>query len=279
MALLAPVLSLPGGVPSPAATLGGLPPWQQGGVPAGGNPLLRDVTFQIQPWLLFARHELRAGRLPQWNPHQFAGAPFWSNGQAAPLFPLHLLFDVLPLQAGLVLLPWLRLVAAGCGAWALGRQLGLSRPAALLSALTFALSGMLVSFALFRWAMRWPWCRGCYGRRSGWPPWARAPARAADRASAERAARQVLAMAPRLALAVVPRSASAVALSFALTAVAAVGPPPMGLPAGGGGPRRCWRWRSACNCSPAIRRRRRIRRCCRCSTWWCGARRGRSRRG
>ncbi len=154
MALLAPVLAQPGGVPSPAAALAGLPPWQQApalgaaAAPAG-NPLLRDVTFQIQPWLLFARGELRAGRLPGWNPHQFAGAPFWSNGQSAPLFPLHLLFAALPLQAGLVLLPWLRLVTAGCGAWALGRQLGLSRPAALLAALAFALSGMLVSFALF----------------------------------------------------------------------------------------------------------------------------------
>lgn len=148
IALLAPALSLPTGIPSPAAALAGLPPWQTAGTP-GGNPLLRDVTFQIQPWLLFLRHELRAGRLPFWNPYQFAGAPFWANGQSAPLFPLHLLFVVLPLQLGFVLLPWLRLVTAGCGVWGLGRELGLSPPAALLAALTFALSGMLVSFLLF----------------------------------------------------------------------------------------------------------------------------------
>jgi hypothetical protein len=149
MALLAPALAIPDGIPSPAATLAAVPPWQGTGDPAEGNPVLRDVTFQIQPWQLFARRELRAGHLPLWNPHQFSGAPFWSNGQSAPLFPLHLLFTALPLQLGFVLLPWLRLVIAGCGAWVLGRELGLSRPAALLTALMFSLSGMVVSFLLF----------------------------------------------------------------------------------------------------------------------------------
>jgi len=213
--LLAPALQLPTGIPSPAASLAGLPPWQAGGAPAAagmtgtagmagtggapaglqgregeavgapaepqaplgregaaagaaaepqaplgregaaaasaerGNPVLRDVTFQIQPWLLFARRELRAGRLPGWNPYQFAGSPFWANGQSAPLFPLHLLFTALPLQLGFILLPWLRLVLGGCGVWMLARELGLGPQAALLAALTFALSGMPVSFVLF----------------------------------------------------------------------------------------------------------------------------------
>jgi hypothetical protein len=147
MGLLAPALALPAGIPSPAASLAAVPPWEGAG--GGGNPLLRDVTFQIQPWLLFTRRELRAGRLPGWNPFQFAGSPFWANGQSAPLFPLHLLFAALPLQLGFVLLPWLRLVIGGCGVWMLGRELGLGPPAALLAALSFALAGMPVSFALF----------------------------------------------------------------------------------------------------------------------------------
>ena len=147
MGLLAPALALPAGIPSPAAALAAVPPWE--GTEGGGNPLLRDVTFQIQPWLLFTRRELRAGRLPGWNPFQFAGSPFWANGQSAPLFPLHLLFAALPLQLGFVLLPWLRLVIGGCGVWMLGRELGLGPPAALLAALSFALAGMPVSFALF----------------------------------------------------------------------------------------------------------------------------------
>lgn len=156
IALLGPALALPTGVPSPAATLGAVPPWQgtPGRLDPGhgnpvGNPVLRDVTFQIEPWLLFLRRELRAGRLPFWNPHQSSGTPFWANGQSAPLFPLHLLFAALPLSLGWNLLPWLRLVIGGCGAWALARELGRSRPAALLAALIFPLAGMTVSFLLF----------------------------------------------------------------------------------------------------------------------------------
>ncbi|HSS49690.1 MAG TPA: YfhO family protein [Thermoanaerobaculia bacterium] len=148
-ALLWPALRLPDGIPSPAATLAQQAPWQGIADPAAGNGNLRDVTYQVEPWLLFLRHELRAGRLPFWDPHQFSGSPYWSNGSGAPLFPLHLLFAVLPLQLGLVLLPWLRLVIGGCGAWLLARELGLGRPSALLAALIFPLSGMITSFLLF----------------------------------------------------------------------------------------------------------------------------------
>ncbi len=147
--LLAPALAIPDGVPSPGASLASLPPWQGVADPAAGNPQLRDVTVQIRPWLLFLRHELRHGRMPYWNPHQLAGTPFWANGQSAPLFPLHLLFALLPVQLGLVLLPWLRLVLGGCGAWALARELGTSRVASLVAAVAFPLSGTITAFALF----------------------------------------------------------------------------------------------------------------------------------
>jgi hypothetical protein len=148
-ALLAGALALPNGIPSPSATLAALVPWQEIGELPGGNPTLRDVTFQIEPWLIFLRRELRAGRLPFWNPHQFSGTPFWANGQSAPLFPLHLLFAVLPLSLGFVLVAWLRVASSGCGTFLLACELGLSRPAAALSAVIFPLSGMLVSFLLF----------------------------------------------------------------------------------------------------------------------------------
>ncbi len=149
-ALLAPTLVEPEGIPSPAASLGALVPWQQAGLDAEqGNPGLVDVSYQIQPWLLHLRRELRHGRLPFWNPHQFAGSPFWANGQSAPLYPLHLLFAGLPLQLGFVLLPWLRFLVAGLGAWALARKLGLATPGALVAGVVFPLSGMLVSFLLY----------------------------------------------------------------------------------------------------------------------------------
>ena len=149
MLLLAPILAEPDGVPSPAASLGAVAPWQQVLDARSGNPTLVDVSSQIQPWLLHLRRELRRGRLPYWNPYQFSGAPFWANGQSAPLFPLHLLFAALPLQLGLILLPWLRVVIGGYGAWLLARELGVGPRAALISGFSFPLSGMLSSFLLF----------------------------------------------------------------------------------------------------------------------------------
>jgi hypothetical protein len=183
--LLAPALAIPDGVPSPAASLGRHVPWQ--GIedpalaaalgPEDGNPHLRDVGQQVQPWLLFLRHELRAGRLPFWNPHQFSGTPYWSNGSSAPLFPFHLLFAALPVQLGLVLLPWLRLVVGGCGAWALARELGTSRAGGLAAALIFPLSGMITAFVLFPMANAHalvPWVllatERLAGGRWGWAP-------------------------------------------------------------------------------------------------------------
>ncbi|HZI64277.1 MAG TPA: YfhO family protein [Thermoanaerobaculia bacterium] len=147
--LLAAPLALPDGIPSPAASLGSEPPWQAVLDPGRGNPNLIDVSAQIYPWLLHLRHELRSGRWPFWNPYQHSGAPFWANGQSAPLFPLHLLFAAAPLQLGFLLLPWLRVVVGGIGAFLFARRLGASREGALLAGVIYPLSGMFTSYLLF----------------------------------------------------------------------------------------------------------------------------------
>ena len=53
------------------------------------NRLLIDPVLQFQPWLESNRAELRAGRLPLWNPRAGCGAPHLANGQSAqiPLNP------------------------------------------------------------------------------------------------------------------------------------------------------------------------------------------------
>ncbi len=174
---LAPALMLEDGIPSPAATLGKFVPWQGVADPLEGNSTLIDVTFQLQPWQLFLRQQLRAGEAPFWNPHQYSGAPFWANGQSAPLFPLHLLFALLPLQLGFSLLPWLRITVAGLGAWALARELGVKPGSAMVAGLVFPLSGMVSGFLLFPMANSLclvPWvlraCDRLASEKSRWPP-------------------------------------------------------------------------------------------------------------
>lgn len=153
-AILLPALMLRHGVPSPSAMLQSNAPWSGAGPSSSpgqvlGNPELGDISYQVEPWLLFLRHELRAGRLPLWNPHQSSGAPYWSNGSSAPLFPLHLLFAMLPVELGLFLLPWLRIFIGSLGAYFLARETGIGRDGARLAAVVYPLSGRLVSFVLF----------------------------------------------------------------------------------------------------------------------------------
>jgi hypothetical protein len=149
MLLLAAALAMPNGIPGPASDLARRAPWAGAAPAAPGNPALQDVTYQVYPWLLHLRHELREGRWPFWNPHQFSGMTFWGNGQSAPLSPLHLLFVLLPLQLGFFVVPWCRIVLAACGVYALARELDLAPSAASVAALIFPLSGMFVSFLLF----------------------------------------------------------------------------------------------------------------------------------
>ncbi len=149
MLLLTPSLQLPTGVISPAGLLSTMPPWQGSQSGYRINPQSYDILCAIEPWLMFLRQELRAGRPPFWNPYQFSGTPFWSNGQSAPLFPLNILFAFLPVQLGLNLLPWIKFVVAGAGTWALARELGLCSRSAALAAIIFPLSGLFVSFLDF----------------------------------------------------------------------------------------------------------------------------------
>ncbi|QQR75848.1 MAG: YfhO family protein [Holophagales bacterium] len=149
LVLLLPTATVPGGVPSSAAVLANASPWS----PGDAAPLVRselgDLTYQIEPWLFHQRGELRAGRLPFWNPYQFSGAPFWSNGQSAPLFPLNWLFTLMPIAFGLPFLLWARGVIAALGAYSLARSLGVGERGSRLAAVAFALTGRLVAFALF----------------------------------------------------------------------------------------------------------------------------------
>src|SRR6185369_13062274 len=70
---------LPGKVLSAADNLFLVQPWRSlapGLQP--GNPLLSDATILFQPWLIYAAGEIGQGRFPLWNPHVFAGSPFFA---------------------------------------------------------------------------------------------------------------------------------------------------------------------------------------------------------
>ena len=124
-------------------------PW----APSSSRPLLSpsasalsDPVWQFVPWAELARSELGAGRLPLWNPHQEAGQPLLGNAQSALGSPLLWPALALPLFPGWNLSLLLRILVSAAGVWALARDHGRTRTAALLSGAVCGLSGSFVAW-------------------------------------------------------------------------------------------------------------------------------------
>ena len=137
----------------PAENLYQYEPWygerHEVGAPRPHNTLLSDLLLQNYGWQLFLREQLTAGELPLWNPYQFAGQPFFAAGQASALYPLKLIFHILPVHAAygwhMVFNLWL----AGVGMYFYLRTLRRGRYGALLSGIVYQLASWLVVNAVF----------------------------------------------------------------------------------------------------------------------------------
>ncbi len=104
------------------------------------NGLDSDNLTEFYPWTALAASALRRGVIPLWNPYAFAGAPFLAAMQTGVFYPVNLLLewllaptDVLGARAAV------HLALALVGAFLFARRLALSRPAALLVAVSFGL--------------------------------------------------------------------------------------------------------------------------------------------
>jgi hypothetical protein len=128
----------------------------------GGETLFWGLpTLQFYPWREFAFAELRAGRLPAWNPYLGAGAPLLANYQTAIFYPPNWLMLVLP---GPLAMSWVALAHvlwAALGTWRLAGALGAAPLGRGVSALSYALGGYLIarlgSFPTHNAAAWLPW--------------------------------------------------------------------------------------------------------------------------
>lgn len=82
-------------------------------------------------------------QLPLWNPYHGGGLPGLANPQSRTLFPSFALVLLAGTVVGVKLEIWAHYLLGLLGVYALGRKLGTSRPAAVLAAATYMLSGML----------------------------------------------------------------------------------------------------------------------------------------
>ena len=115
------------------------------------NPGLWDQGVVFYPYYRWATRSWLEGDAPLWNPDVYAGAPGIGNPQAGIVDPQVWLLVALEAIGGRAAfdwgfgaLGWLRLFAAGLGAYLLARKLGLRAAGGAVAGIGFGLSGYLV---------------------------------------------------------------------------------------------------------------------------------------
>jgi O-antigen/teichoic acid export membrane protein len=119
------------------------------GVTTPHNELLSDLILENYPWKRFILNSLASGELPLWNPYLFAGVPFLAAGQHSALYPLSLLYYVLPLEKAYGWFTVLQLGLAGTFAFVLARTFGVRRYGAVFAGVVYQLSGFFVVSTVF----------------------------------------------------------------------------------------------------------------------------------
>ena len=108
------------------------------------NHLVSDMILENYPWKRLILDAIHDRELPLWDPYIFAGHPFLANGQHSALYPLSLVFYVLPLWRAYGIFAWLQLGLAGIFAYLFARVLGVRRLGGLVTGITFQFSGFMI---------------------------------------------------------------------------------------------------------------------------------------
>lgn len=119
------------------------------GIDHAQNDLLSDLVLLNDVWKQFIQDTLAVGELPLWNPYLFTGVPFLAAGQHSALYPLSVLYLILPLWRAIGVFTVLQLWLAGLGMYIYLRVLRAGRFGALVSGLAWMLSGVLVVYLVF----------------------------------------------------------------------------------------------------------------------------------
>ncbi len=113
------------------------------------NELLSDLVLENYVWKRFILDAFQARDIPLWNPHLFAGLPFLAAGQHSALYPLSIVFYILPLVKAYGYFTVLQLFLAGVFAYIYLRTIGVGRLGALLAGIIYMLSAFMVVSVVF----------------------------------------------------------------------------------------------------------------------------------
>ncbi len=109
-----------------------------------------DALFWFYPAYQFVAEQLRAGKLPLWNPFMYSGTPLFAQWQAGVFDPLNWLF--LPFgvtSRAMTLVQELAYATGLLGMFRYTRSLSLKRRACLIAAVIYALSGFAVARVIY----------------------------------------------------------------------------------------------------------------------------------
>lgn len=142
-----------GKLPVPTDALVGLyHPWRDlyaGEFPRGvpfKNFLITDPVRQEIPWRKLVIDSWKSGHSPAWNPYTFAGVPLNANIQAAPFYPLNVLFFMFDFPVAWTILIMLQSLLAGLFLFWYLRAQKLSPVASLVGAVAWAFGGFSISW-------------------------------------------------------------------------------------------------------------------------------------
>ncbi len=133
-------------------------PWAVAGLKV---PLFRDLGLYSYPIAHYFRDCLRQGEWPLWNPLSFCGLPFLAQWNTMVLYPLSVIYLVLPLAQGLTWFNLLHVWIGGFGMFQLARRWTGSGWAGAAAGTIYAMNGVMLDTGL------WP----CSIGPLAWAPW------------------------------------------------------------------------------------------------------------
>ncbi len=137
----------------PADNLFAFPPWSdysaQAGVSVPHNDLLSDLILENYIWKDFFLDSIKSGQLPLWNPYILGGMPFLAGGQHSGMYPLSILFYIMPLANAYGWFALLHTFLAGVFMYYFARTLRISRLGAIIAGTTYMFSGFMFIHNVF----------------------------------------------------------------------------------------------------------------------------------
>lgn len=114
------------------------------------NHLVSDLILENYQWKAFIRQQIAEGEVPLWNPHQFSGIPFLAAGQHSALYPVSIIYYVMPLWLAYGWFTVVNLWLAGVFMYLFARGLGIGRAGAMLAGVIYQFCGFVIASVVFQ---------------------------------------------------------------------------------------------------------------------------------